>query len=102
MDRSGESRYLHPVVRHYRRGVLAAEHHVTENLENEWTGAVHREPLQAFFERELALPMATAVYGGDVLPPSSLCEASPHPASRDQPSAVLRPSAWCSLRPSGR
>jgi thioredoxin reductase len=61
VDRTGESRYLHPVVRHYRRGVLAAEHHVTENLENEWTGAVHREPLQAFFERELQIAAASAV-----------------------------------------
>jgi thioredoxin reductase len=63
VDHTGESRYLHPVVRHYRRGVLAAEHHVTENLENEWTGAVHREPLQAFFERELSIPTATVVNG---------------------------------------
>ena len=35
-------------------------------------------------------------------PPRSLCAAAPHPASRDQPSAVLRPSAWCSLPPRGR
>ena len=35
------------------------------------------------------------------VPPRSLCAASPHPASRDQPSAVLRPSAWCSLPPKG-
>jgi len=52
-DAAGESRYLHPVIRHYRRRVLAAEHHVTENLENEWTGAVHREPLRAFFAQTL-------------------------------------------------
>ena len=32
-----EGRYLHPVVRRHRRGTLVAEHHVTENLENEWT-----------------------------------------------------------------
>jgi hypothetical protein len=63
VDRTGDSRYLHPVVRRYRRGVLAAEHHVTENLENEWTGTVHREPLQAFFERELAIPVATVASG---------------------------------------
>jgi hypothetical protein len=52
-ERSHRGRYLHPVVRHYRRGALVAEHHVTENLENEWTApAVHREPLRAFFARE--------------------------------------------------
>ena len=37
----------------------------------------------------------------DERPPRSLCAASPHPAARDQPSAVLRPSAWCSLPPEG-
>ena len=63
VDRVGESRYLHPVVRHFRRGVLAAEHHVTENLENEWTGAVHREPLEAFFARELSIPAETVMHG---------------------------------------
>ena len=29
------------------------------------------------------------------------CAAKPHPALRDQPSAVLRPSALCSLPPEG-
>jgi thioredoxin reductase len=52
-DRSHEGRYLHPVVRHFRRAALIATHHVTENLENAWTGAVHRKPLQAFFAREI-------------------------------------------------
>jgi len=51
--RSEEGRYLHPVVRRFHRGELVAAHHVTENLENEWTGPVHRDPLQAFFAREL-------------------------------------------------
>jgi thioredoxin reductase len=52
--RSDEGHYLHPVVRHFRRGQLAATHHVTENLENDWTWeATHREPLRAFFAREL-------------------------------------------------
>src|SRR5512143_2728093 len=31
-------------------------------------------------------------------PPRSLCAAAPHPASRDQPSAVLRPCARCPPR----
>jgi hypothetical protein len=63
-DAAGESRYLHPVIRHYRRRVLAAEHHVTENLENEWTGAVHREPLRAFFARTLAGQVHFAAVAG--------------------------------------
>jgi thioredoxin reductase len=58
-ERAAEGRYLHPVVRHYRGGALVAEHHVTENLENEWTGAVHREPLHAFFARYLRAGAAT-------------------------------------------
>ncbi|MBE1498762.1 thioredoxin reductase [Amycolatopsis lexingtonensis] len=49
----GEGHYLHPIVRHYRRGELVATHHVTENLENEWDKEVHVEPLTAFFSREL-------------------------------------------------
>ncbi|WNG46025.1 NAD(P)-dependent oxidoreductase [Archangium minus] len=54
--RSGEGRYLHPVVRHYRKRELVATHHVTENLENDWTSeVVHREPLKAFFTRELGM-----------------------------------------------
>ncbi len=52
--RAEEGHYLHPVVRHYRDGELEATHHVTENLENDWTWeATHREPLKSFFAREL-------------------------------------------------
>jgi thioredoxin reductase len=52
---------LHPVVRQYRRGVLVAEHHVADSLENDWTNpAAHREPLLAFFRRGLE-PAGTPV-----------------------------------------
>jgi hypothetical protein len=49
-DASGlDSRYLHPVVRWYRGGQDAGEHHLRENLENEWDSEdVHRAPLHAF------------------------------------------------------
>jgi hypothetical protein len=49
-DVSGlDGRYLHPVVRWYRDGEFVAEHHLTENLENEWDSEeVHRAPLRAF------------------------------------------------------
>ncbi|MGO1054809.1 NAD(P)-binding domain-containing protein [Crossiella sp. CA198] len=55
-DTSGlDARYLHPVVRHFRAGELLAEHHITENLENEWDSeAVHRAPLREFLRRQLA------------------------------------------------
>ncbi|GHH73724.1 pyridine nucleotide-disulfide oxidoreductase [Streptomyces sulfonofaciens] len=49
-----DGRYLHPVVRHFRAGELIGEHHLTENLENEWDSEeVHREPLRAFLDGEL-------------------------------------------------
>jgi len=49
-DTSGlDGRYLHPVVRWYRDGRPAGEHHLTENLENEWDSEeYHRAPLRAF------------------------------------------------------
>jgi hypothetical protein len=54
VERSHEGRYLHPVVRHHSRRKLMSQHHVTENLENEWTGEItHRSPLQAYFAAEL-------------------------------------------------
>lgn len=48
-----DARYLHPVVRRYLQGALVSEHHVTENLENDWTGPVHVEPLRSFFAESL-------------------------------------------------
>jgi len=50
---SHDARYLHPVVRLYRRTELLAEHHVAENLENDWAGPAQREPLRAFFSRSI-------------------------------------------------
>jgi hypothetical protein len=53
--RADEGHYLHPVVRHYHRRKLLSVHHITENLENDWTGEeTHRRPLREYFERELA------------------------------------------------
>ncbi|SFD71440.1 NAD(P)-binding domain-containing protein [Streptomyces aidingensis] len=44
-----DSTYLHPVVRHYRDGVLDGTHHLAENLENDWDiPEVHQQPLTAF------------------------------------------------------
>jgi thioredoxin reductase len=55
VEHADQGRYLHPVIRHYRGRRLLAEHHMTENLENDWSGAfTHRQPLAAFFERALA------------------------------------------------
>jgi cation diffusion facilitator CzcD-associated flavoprotein CzcO len=49
-----DGRYLHPVIRHHRDGTQTGEHHITENLENEWTDEkVHRAPLFAFLDATL-------------------------------------------------
>ncbi|MEU8661035.1 NAD(P)-binding domain-containing protein [Actinoplanes philippinensis] len=49
-----DAAYLHPVVRHYRDGVLAATHHLAENLENQWDRPeAHVKPLAAFVARAL-------------------------------------------------
>ncbi|WP_406151026.1 NAD(P)-binding domain-containing protein [Streptomyces sp. NBC_01012] len=57
-----DGRYLHPVVRWYRDGAFVAEHHITENLENEWDDEeVHRTPLNTFLaaHRSPATPATT-------------------------------------------
>ncbi|NUP38737.1 MAG: NAD(P)-binding domain-containing protein [Streptomyces sp.] len=49
-----DSRYLHPVVRLWQDGKQLAEHHVTENLENEWDSEeVHRAPLVRFLSGQV-------------------------------------------------
>jgi thioredoxin reductase len=43
--------YLHPVVRVRRHGEVIAEHHLAENLENQWNvPPVHQEPLARFIK----------------------------------------------------
>ncbi|MDX8030538.1 NAD(P)-binding domain-containing protein [Lentzea sp. BCCO 10_0856] len=52
---AADAGYLHPVVRHYRHGVLAATHHLAENLENHWDlPEVHQQPLAVFVKECLA------------------------------------------------
>lgn len=58
-DTSGlDARYLHPVVRQFLpdgSGKPVAEHHITENLENEWDNPdVHVGPLRSFLTARLA------------------------------------------------
>ena len=40
---------LHPVIRHYRHGMLVNEHHVMENIEARWPEPHHVGDLCAFF-----------------------------------------------------
>lgn len=61
VDTLDDKANLHPVVRHFRKGMLITEHHVAGSLENEWTGQEsHREPLRQFFTRELVLAASVA------------------------------------------
>lgn len=49
-----DAAYLHPVIRHWRGGEQLGEHHVAENLENEWDEpAAHVAPLVAFLAAQL-------------------------------------------------
>ncbi|MUN39520.1 NAD(P)-binding protein [Actinomadura sp. NEAU-AAG5] len=58
-ERAHEGHYLHPVVRFHGPDGPPAVHHVTENLENDWTSReVHVEPLRAFIAKHL--PTASA------------------------------------------
>ncbi|MFJ2085171.1 NAD(P)-binding domain-containing protein [Micromonospora chokoriensis] len=50
-----DASYLHPVVRVLREGQVVAEHHLAENLENNWDlPTVHRQPLEVFVKGVLA------------------------------------------------
>jgi hypothetical protein len=50
-----DAAYLHPVVRVHRDGDVVAEHHLAENLENQWDDErIHRGPLIAFLEKAVA------------------------------------------------
>ena len=66
-EKASASMFLHPVVRHYRRGALTAEHHVLEDL----VGAYHPDharelvashsgvPTGRYHERQHLLPLRT-------------------------------------------
>lgn len=45
---ASDSTFLHPVVRYFADGALAAEHHVIEDLEAEWKEPEHALPLIEF------------------------------------------------------
>ena len=55
-----DAAYLHPVIRVFRDGRLLAEHHLAENLENQWDGvSSHHAPLVAFLDKTLTDLRAT-------------------------------------------
>jgi len=57
-ETADQGQYLHPIVRRFSNRTLVSTHHVTENLENDWTRSTHRGPLEAFFSREISREIA--------------------------------------------
>lgn len=57
------AQYLHPVIRFHRQGELISEHHMAENLENEWDRPdAHVAPLQSYLASSIvAAPLDVAV-----------------------------------------
>lgn len=90
-DQGGlDGRYLHPVLRVFEGGTLAAEHHLTENLENEWDSEeVHRAPLVRFLAR-LSPHGEQPVRGGGHGASGSRGDG---PALGDGPAAASAPAA---------
>jgi thioredoxin reductase len=54
-ERPFDSQYLHPIVRCFSNSELIAEHHVPENLENEWNRPQHKHALAGWFRQQLAV-----------------------------------------------
>ncbi|MFE2072378.1 NAD(P)-binding domain-containing protein [Streptomyces misionensis] len=67
-----DARYLHPVVRQFLpdgTGKPVAEHHLTENLENEWDDPdVHVGPLSSFLAPRLSAADGLPVGGASAAP----------------------------------
>lgn len=55
-----EAFYLHPVIRRYAAGSLVAEHHINDDLENEWVLPEYVDPAAAFFRAQFARDFARA------------------------------------------
>ncbi len=52
-----DSNFIHPIIRHFRGDKKVAEHHVIEDLAAEWLEPEHIEPLRAFLNERLTLPV---------------------------------------------
>lgn len=62
VENSHQSNFLHPIIRHFSRGQLVAEHHIIEDLAAQWDEDVHLQPLLKFFKAEIETE--PAVYAG--------------------------------------
>lgn len=45
--------YLHPIIRRYRGGELVTEHHINDDLENEWDRPEYVQPLETFIQEQM-------------------------------------------------
>lgn len=55
VDVSHQSKFLHPIVRHYHQGELVSEFHMIEVLEAQWTSEeMHTKPLFEYMQKEMA------------------------------------------------
>lgn len=50
--------FIHPVVRVYRGGEQVAEHHVPEDLENDWSADFYQAPFRRFVAAEVLEPVS--------------------------------------------
>lgn len=55
-DPGHDDRYLHPVIRHYRRWTLVSVRRLPDDICDDWVGErEYRDPLRLFFGRQLAI-----------------------------------------------
>lgn len=50
---AAQSKFLHPIIRHYKYNELMAEHHIIEDLMAEWREPEHLDPLSQFLKQNL-------------------------------------------------
>lgn len=63
-DKGHEAAYLHPVIRRYQYDKLVAEHHIQDDLENNFYKEIYVKPALAWFEMQLTpRPEAEMVMG---------------------------------------
>ncbi len=50
-----EANYLHPIIRRYQNDQLVTEHHIHDDLENDWAKEEYVQPALTFFKAQLKL-----------------------------------------------
>lgn len=50
VDHADQSKFLHPIIRHFCESTLVAEHHIIEDFRSEWLEEEHRLPLLRFLQ----------------------------------------------------